>query len=362
MPFHRLRYVLLSVASCTFLGQPLLVQTISPVQAQTAQTYPVVRPGAWTGSHAWFPTAEEACQHLADNDRGGRRVLSIDLSPPSEIWLYQPDGSVLRLFSHSGASCMLENWGWESTNVYCPYEHPPYDGYIYIGGTKGVCVLSSVFQKPELTPYVRDAAAKGAPIDLTPEFWRAVESATGETPVRQEPPVQNPPENQDTPPVTPPIDPPIDLPPPSPELQEAREIARRLQQDPGWKDSLPYCPCTEDEIKKLPNEFEQAYIGLETYHPGAESGYRSAKPTTYNSEKIGERLQPGQQCTYAGGRLITGGAGAGTPDAFSPNSGVLGALSHRVWDVKTADVIPWQEYHKTWTPNNGNSCPVKTVP
>ncbi len=149
----------------------------------------------------------------------------------------------------------------------------------------------------------------------------------------------------------------------SEELQKASEIARKLREEyPGWKERLPNCPCTEEEIRQSP-EFEGAYTGLETYHPGAESSYRSANPTTYTSAATGEKLEPGQQCTYAGGRLITGGAGAGTPDAFSPNSNSIGfSSSHIKWDVDTWKVMSLQEYHQTWTPNNGNSCPVNIVP
>jgi hypothetical protein len=38
------------------------------------------------------------------------------------------------------------------------------------------------------------------------------------------------------------------------ELQEAREIARRLREEyPGWKESLDPCPCTALEAKANPN-------------------------------------------------------------------------------------------------------------
>jgi hypothetical protein len=80
---------------------------------------------------------------------------------------------------------------------------------------------------------------------------------------------------------------------------------------------------------------------------------------------------PGQQCTYdRNGRLITAGAGAGTPDAYAPNftnrlqgttiPRLLGYQSHTHWDVKPfdADGMTWQEYQQVWTPNNGNGCPL----
>ena len=90
---------------------------------------------------------------------------------------------------------------------------------------------------------------------------------------------------------------------------------------------------------------------------------------------------PGQQCTYdAAGNLINGGAGAGTPDAYSPSvtypgQGTLSYLdsgfssnSHTFWDVNPfeASGMTWQEYQKTWTPNQGKNnvgaCPFNIIP
>ena len=154
----------------------------------------------------------------------------------------------------------------------------------------------------------------------------------------------------------------------SPELRYAREIAQNLQEFyPDWKEKLDNCPCTREEIEQLDN-FEESNQFLQTYHPGADTGYRSTEPTKIVSEKDPSRepLMAGQQCTYdKEGNLITDGEAAGTPDAFSPNSGLLEfvgySLNHMEWDVEPSEAMSLEEYHQTWTPNNGNDCTPNSV-
>ena len=133
---------------------------------------------------------------------------------------------------------------------------------------------------------------------------------------------------------------------------EARSYANQLNKDPGWKDALPDCPCTEAQAKASP-KYEEASVGLKTYHPGAQSSYRSAEPVTYQHSALGE-MHAGQQCTYdSHGNLITSGPGAGTPDSVSPESSSQG---HFFKDVATHNALGHQEYSQTWTPNQGNNC------
>ena len=133
---------------------------------------------------------------------------------------------------------------------------------------------------------------------------------------------------------------------------EARSYANQLNKDPGWKEALPDCPCTEAQAKASP-KYEEASIGLKTYHPGAQSAYRSAEPVTYQHSALGE-MHAGQQCTYdSHGNLITSGSGAGTPDSVSPE---FSSRGHFLKDVATHNALGDREYNQTWTPNQGNNC------
>lgn len=162
---------------------------------------------------------------------------------------------------------------------------------------------------------------------------------------------------------------------PSPDLVEARRRARILREHyPGWKDALDACPCTRNEAQANSRFADQTYpIITERYHPGAEWEYRSSLDAVhiYTSPTLpvgSPSLIPGQQCTYsADGLLITGGTGAGTPDAYAPvitlpGEGLISDNSHTFWDVTPADSgMSWREYHQTWTPNNANGCPDNSV-
>ena len=145
-------------------------------------------------------------------------------------------------------------------------------------------------------------------------------------------------------------------------LEEARQIAADISQDyPDWPNILPDCPCDEGEIKES-EDFERSNMGIRTYHPGAENCYRSSEPLTYISPDNPEKIaSPGQQCCYdESGKLITNGPGAGTPDLYSP-SDWRNIGTHQEYDVQPYGGMSLEEYHKTWTPNNGNGCPENPV-
>lgn len=133
--------------------------------------------------------------------------------------------------------------------------------------------------------------------------------------------------------------------------KEAREIAEALSEDTGWRDAVPDCPCTVDDVKN-DERFSESTFGLEKYHPGAATGYRS-EPVEYVN-KAGETMNPRQQCTYDStapeGKLITHGEGAGTVDASSS------FLGHIEKDVNTWEALGHEEYNETWKPNNDNNC------
>lgn len=148
---------------------------------------------------------------------------------------------------------------------------------------------------------------------------------------------------------------------PSPKLIAAREKAKQLNEDfPGWKESLPACPCTDAEAQRS-SEFTDSWFLLSWFHPGAKTSYRSRNPKDYPSPvRSGLKpLRPGQQCTYdAKQRLITQGPGAGTPDAYGSEGTDAFSFLHTDWDVKTFKAMDLDEYLKTWTPNNANQCPI----
>ena len=160
------------------------------------------------------------------------------------------------------------------------------------------------------------------------------------------------------------------------QLLEAREIARRLRVVyPGWKESLvesDSCPCTTAEADRSDRFVEDSefvfHNFVEHYHPGADTAYRSvagvvqAYPSQAPDLQGAAPLYPGQQCAYdTRGTLITGGTAAGTPDAYAPEITPTNSRLHTTWDTEPADVMTLREYHQTWTPNNGNSCPINVI-
>lgn len=125
-------------------------------------------------------------------------------------------------------------------------------------------------------------------------------------------------------------------------------IARSLERAyPGWKSLLPDCPCTRQLIEVDPNFSRDLNPFLGTFHPGADTSFRSnpvaSVPGTAHR----------QQCTYThSGLLISTGGGAGTPDAW-------GTFSRH----QRIDVQPFNEFNRDhriynlfWTPNAGRNC------
>lgn len=135
-------------------------------------------------------------------------------------------------------------------------------------------------------------------------------------------------------------------------LAYGRSLATRY---PGWLNVLPNCPCTEAQAQADPTNWEpdRNTLLLFYFHSGAASSYRSkgAFTTVPGSAH-------GQQCTYdSAGNLITGGAGAGTPDVWAGNRE---SAKHLSADVATWQVLGWQIYNRYWQPNNGNGCAANT--
>lgn len=116
---------------------------------------------------------------------------------------------------------------------------------------------------------------------------------------------------------------------------------------PGWRGLLPDCPCTRQDIEAAPNFSRDLNPFLGTFHPGADTSFRSdavaSVPGTAHR----------QQCTYTrSGLLISTGGGAGTPD-------VWGTFSRH----QRIDVQPFNEfnrdhriYNRFWIPNAGHNC------
>lgn len=123
------------------------------------------------------------------------------------------------------------------------------------------------------------------------------------------------------------------------------------QQYPGWRDVLPDCPCTDAEARRDPATWDTGTAACaDVFHPGAVTGYRSVKG--YASVP---GTSHGQQCCYDGaGRLITDGAGAGTPDLWSPATNFL---NHQIYDVQTWVRLGAETYNRYWVPNRGAGCP-----
>ena len=140
---------------------------------------------------------------------------------------------------------------------------------------------------------------------------------------------------------------------------------------PGWLSVLPACPCTDAAASASSDWVGKDACGP-AYHPGAATGYRSAKG--YASIPGSNH---GQQCCYdKAGNLITEGAGAGTPDIvqapagagaflkgiFTSGPGPLATMDHYYNDVVPFNELGWEIYNRYWVPNNANNCPKNKVP
>ena len=125
----------------------------------------------------------------------------------------------------------------------------------------------------------------------------------------------------------------------------------------AWLKSLPDCPCSLAEAKKMKGATPPTKPGQQ-YHPGCEFEVR-----------IPVASGAGQQCCYdKGGELITNGLGAGTPDKTSPQG--WGSYSgHWIDDVdpfhKCGEAGMLHLYFKFRPPNQGkdkNGKPCKKNP
>ncbi|WP_148703063.1 FecR domain-containing protein [Nitrosopumilus piranensis] len=141
-------------------------------------------------------------------------------------------------------------------------------------------------------------------------------------------------------------------------VDEARAIAQCIENTVSdWHTTLPHCPCLEKDIK-TDKRFIQSNLGLKKHHPNAENGYRTSVWWHTQNNAI-----HGQQCTYdKAGVLITYTSSAGTPDWWAPKSDLIidtrlpDYMHHDIIDVQTSNLLSWEEYSKTWKPNDGINC------
>ncbi len=149
-----------------------------------------------------------------------------------------------------------------------------------------------------------------------------------------------------------------------------------------WHELLPDCPCRNPDFDSIKNNdgwarekrreemsrLKKLIIGKKDFtkfHPGAASCFRSYP---FIATRInGKKCKSGQQCAYdESGKLIKGGAAAGTPDKTSPargenRKGILRVNIFRVYSHVRRDANPWksegwEKYNKLWPPNQGKNC------
>lgn len=134
--------------------------------------------------------------------------------------------------------------------------------------------------------------------------------------------------------------------------EQALDLARSLDtRYPNWLNVLPPCPCTFAEASASSDWMHSIAhdLTLPWFHPGAKKQVRSARgyPSIPGSSH-------GQQCCYdSNGNLITEGAGAGTPDLWSP---ITNSREHQDYDVAAFNQLGWRIYDLYWRPNNGMGC------
>jgi hypothetical protein len=120
---------------------------------------------------------------------------------------------------------------------------------------------------------------------------------------------------------------------------------------PNWLNVLPNCPCRYADAIASPDWTNPDPTNFTTswFHPGAATQVRSARG--YQSIT---GTSHGQQCCYDdAGNLITEGAGAGTPDVWTP---VTHFSDHQTYDVGTFNQLGWRIYTQYWRPNQGSGC------
>lgn len=127
--------------------------------------------------------------------------------------------------------------------------------------------------------------------------------------------------------------------------------------DAGWTAGLPSCPCEQPPANLTGDGWAVDIGSLERNHPGATICYRSypAVPTPQGDS--------GQQCCYdEGGKLITKGKAAGTPDRASNCVGegadgrmsisLKGVILHYFKDVIPSRKLTTEQYNRLWTPDD----------
>ena len=149
-------------------------------------------------------------------------------------------------------------------------------------------------------------------------------------------------------------------------LEKARNIATGINQHwPNWRSwvgSVASCTCKSSDV---PDTWTLTVGGpiLAIYHPDAAREYRSLPVTEYSIPNHLVAIH-GQQCTYDEFHdliAVFGNPSSGTPDFWSPETGLL-TMNHHNVDVDTYEEfrdagLP-SEYHETWTPNGIHlNCP-----
>lgn len=140
-----LQRTILSVTAATILiSQQILTKTVIVQAQETVQPpYPPLLRSRWVAYnlkpealYTFFPDGISACQAYKNREPGTSLEKIVAYSTPSgEI-----KGATCYLKSSSGISFQLQ------TDVECPFAAYP-NGYIYSGGTNGLCISSPIVDK-----------------------------------------------------------------------------------------------------------------------------------------------------------------------------------------------------------------------
>ena len=127
-----------------------------------------------------------------------------------------------------------------------------------------------------------------------------------------------------------------------------------------WLKELRACPCSQSDAEK-----DTGYFSKDpnpSFHKGCDTCFRGGRKNDLNPLTP---ANPGQQCCYKDGNLITGGTGAGSPDRFGPQ-GPSSLLYHFEQDVAPAIVCEKagmiDEYNKRRPPDPGKDSKGKACP
>ncbi|MBL8812345.1 MAG: hypothetical protein JNM43_19430, partial [Planctomycetaceae bacterium] len=131
-----------------------------------------------------------------------------------------------------------------------------------------------------------------------------------------------------------------------------------------WQKQLKPCPCSQADAEEKKDYFSKD--PNPSFHKGCDICFRGGEKNDINPLTP---ANPGQQCCYKDGKLITGGTGAGTPDRFGPQ-GPVSVVLHFEQDVQPAIICGKagmiDEYYKRRSPDpgkdaQGNPCPENVV-